>query len=453
MDSKELNYSPHLPYNIESIWGERSPFLYPKGLKHFLALRAPFRIIVDFLKQEGLLLMDPQPMHNRNDVTPSLGFVCKWKNGLSSAGTDTNPAAALTKALAEGLERLTTKTPEFDINLPVEFKKTKGNIINPYAKETYFKEQKHPGLDLHNEKFREMRNLLTHKTAYIPERYIFWGDGLSRIQALATTTNGGGAHTKKDLALISALHEYIERDAFLLSWLTKTPPLLLELSSIQEEKLKITIANIQARGLDLSIGVFDGKVGIPTFVSFIFDKRNTVPVFALGGAVNSLNPMKAIEHAVSESLQVLQEVLKEPYTPSNESTIMSSPFLETTLDRKGRLLFWRGEITKELNWLKSGKKITYETLLESFPPLTIEKSSTIIDHMCSNLEPLEIYEYEVQSKILSMLGLKVVKLYIPQLLTFYLFENSANVNVPRLQKFFDTTKLYENLNPMPHPYP
>ena len=68
---------------------------------------------------------------------------------------------------------------------------------------------------------------------------------------------------------------------------------------------------------------------------------------------------------------------------------------------------------------------------------------------------LDIYLYSLQSLITGALGVHIIKVFIPQLLQLYLYENLANVNSERLEKLSKKKgrSLLLSLNPNPHPYP
>lgn len=451
-------YSP-LPDIDKFLKETRTSFLYPTGWRHFLSIPATLADIVSYLKKENLLISGPTPASLRNDLPPIPCYICKWKNDITSSGTDKDPSLAIIKSLSEGLERLLTYERSFNLNSV--YTTTSKKIINPFKKETYFKEQLvHDsllGINTQNmNEYISFVNILTGESVSLPTPYLHWGEHKNDIH-VSTTTNGTGAHTNRELATISAIHEYIERDAFLLHWLCKISPLNILLSSIEEEKVQTLITNIQAMGIDLYVLALNSNVGVPTFISCLFDYRGNTPVFVVAGATDAFNYENAIYGALTESINILQEsldnlkvVMKEKITP---------PFLNRKIGRKERILFWKGEwVRNELKWLISGETVDLDKIKTLFPEIKKvrkDNDKLLVIHIKKYIPGIEIFCYHVKSLVTTSLGLHITKVFIPQLLIFYLKEDLANVNIPRLSEVVgkEGDEMLAFLNPLPHPYP
>jgi hypothetical protein len=445
------------PVSVQDVLkANSSPILYPQGWRHFLSLPTDFATIIKFLKDQGALLDGPLPPAVRNDLPAVPTFICKWKNGISSTGYDEHPILALKKAISEGIERLITFDKQYVLDESIRVQKIDKDIINPYEKSTFFVEQEQSSFSYNwNEKlFTPCKNLLTSEIKYLPDEYIFWGGGDKELYS--STTNGGGAHINRELAALSAIHEYVERDAFLVHWLTKKAPILLDLKSLGSSNLNKIIENLTSRDIELYIGVLDSGLGIPTFISCLFDNRGTPPAFAVAGATDGFNYETSIIRALLESQFILQEVLD--MAPGNGIKMDNiKPFTNKNVNRKERLNIWKGEwIREELAWLTQGEVLTLAEVRIRFPELKEGKSKEIIlaQHIKDNKKDANIYVYYPKSSLSAKLGLVVAKVYIENLLVFYLKESVANINTKRIRDF--TTRggnLYYTLNPFPHPYP
>ena len=317
---------------------EKTTFHHPIGIRHFLSIPATFEDVITFLKKEGLLISGPNLTKTRNDIPPLPFYTCTWKEKIYSNGVDSDPKIAIIKSLAEGLERLITFKQGFSLN-KVFFNVKKGEIIiNPFEKKSYFNGQisLYPTLGIGNSdkvSYTRFYNILTKKHILVPLQYVFWGDSNQFSQLNSSTTNGGGAHMMQDKALLSAIHEYLERDAFLLHWLCKITPKRVTLQSVKKYESIELLKRSLAMGLDIQILVLDSDVGIPTFISCIFDERTSPAIFAVAGATDSFDYENAIYRALTESLTILQESL------DNQSTIITftknnPPFIDKKIGRK-----------------------------------------------------------------------------------------------------------------------
>jgi thiazole/oxazole-forming peptide maturase SagD family component len=447
-------YSAFQPISLAELSASTtSPFLHPSGWKHFLSIPADFETVIEFLKKEGLLLHDPLPMRVRNDLPTVPTFISKWQFDITSSGHDHDPAIALTKSIVEGLERLITSNKNYIIDESVDYKKAKKAIINPYDASSYFKEQQTEPFTLEDATFAPCKDILTGETKYIPDNYIFWGNK-NNYRLYASNTNGGGAHTDKTLATLSGIHEYVERDAFLLYWLAKKTPVRLDLHSLPEATRTI-IEGITSRGLELHICVLDNNTGIPTFLPVIFDKRTEPHALVVAGGANAFDYESALRRGLFEAQSILQEVLD--MDPVKEIIDTKKPFTNSKIGRKDRMGLWKGEwIAQELAWLAEGQLLSWDGLLEKFPELKhgVHDELALAEHIKKHSPEANIYAYYPKSPILAKLGVVVVRVYIENFLNLYLTESAANINVERLRRFGGFKgDMYHALNPLPHPFP
>lgn len=458
-ESKSTTYEKILDYE-NFLSKKQTAFLYPTGIKHFLSYPATLQDVIDFLKSQGLLMESPIPALIRNDIPPIPAYVCVWGKDISSSGTDADPYIAILKSLSEGLERTLMFDREFFLNKIMQDVPKNIKIIDPYANHSFFPHQKR-NLELENSETTKkieyvyFHDVLSKEKVAIRCDYIFWGEEFPG--RILSSTNGGGAHTKKDLALLSAIHEQVERDAFLIHWLCKITPKKIRLSSITDKKSQALLRTINDSGLEIHLLALDSGVGVPTFLSCLIDERKEPTVLAIAGAVDSFDHENGVYRALAESITVLGDVLrgidKAVVAPSD-----MLPFTSQKIDRHGRVLFWKGAwVKKEIGWMLRGEEVSLDDLKLILPelPRMGNRPEGLVKHMQKSMPAIRVYAMPLESSIASKLGLSVYKVAIPELLSLYLVESDARVNSLRLSKILkkEGDKLLSALNPLPHPYP
>ncbi len=90
------------------------------------------------------------------------------------------------------------------------------------------------------------------------ERSIFQQE--SKIDSSIRSSSGFACHVGREEAELASLFEVVERDAFLLSWLTKSPPVWIDIDLAKEYAPEIDPSVFKSHGVDLKIG-FVAKVG------------------------------------------------------------------------------------------------------------------------------------------------------------------------------------------------
>lgn len=318
---------------------------------------------------------------------------------LYGLGTDENIEKAVVKATAEGIEKLSL----------VEISKGFRNSI-PL-------EEPH----LSTSEFIRLRT--SCKTGWLKG----W-DECSRniwipfdINSFCITTSGTASHFDFNTALSKALLELIERDAFLVRWLSASSPALIDITTFNDSLVKKVAKNISQDGHKLFL--FDLSLDIPVLVmaALIQTKDNH---FCLGlGSGWDFN--EAITHALIEALRYfgkLSETKVFDYDIAVEKL--------TSLDIEGHIEYhWSLERENSFDFMTNSPfKMSFDELLES--KKWISNINELIELM--NLQKKRWCYLKIENEVTADL-LYVTKCVIPSLQAMYAgYTNKDVINFTRL---------------------
>ncbi len=147
------------------------------------------------------------------------------------------------------------------------------------------------------------------------------------VSVCRATTNGFGAGSTVQMAMLSAIQELIERDAVCFSWWTKTSSRVLEVSSTKNRRLQTVLQTFpDIQNYTLLYCRLDHS--IPTIMAVYKNSSdNFSPAFTLT-ATCKLNPHYAVEKALLECAQSLSyrrvhsKHWRERYSHNFDDTIL-----------------------------------------------------------------------------------------------------------------------------------
>lgn len=292
----------------------------------------------------------------------------------------------------------------------------------------------------------------------LPAQLVFWNYSFNndlKEQVLAhPTTSGAGGHFTKAGAMLSGLLENIERDAFIIYWLNRISPPVIDTSTIHDGEVRSLLASFDRYGLDVYFLNTTTDIGIPCVTCAIVDRRAENPILAIGSAAGFTIP-ETILHAGYEALAVLDSTIRLETFPLPENY---EPFTDPNVGRMQRLTVWRGEkMLTQFSFFIQGKKQTAKEFIGSIS--VGESPQERLDYILERLAKLgtgyEVYVHEVKNEILKALGYHVVQTIVPQLIPIYLNEHLPTLNSKRLREVPEKLgyTAATELNPWPHPFP
>jgi ribosomal protein S12 methylthiotransferase accessory factor len=143
------------------------------------------------------------------------------------------------------------------------------------------------------------RSLLTGRELLVPAELVFLYHSLPRRHGY-TTSSGTASHLDADRAVVSALAELIERDAVMLTWLTRRRVPRLDPASFGDpriDELCRRIARTPGQRLRLHLLDLTTDLDVPAYLAVL--ENDGRPAFSLGAAAH-LVPAQAAWKAIGE---------------------------------------------------------------------------------------------------------------------------------------------------------
>ncbi len=302
-------------------------------------------------------------------------------------------------------------------------------------------------------------NFTKNKKELLPLLALYYGVN-QPIFLQPTTTNGGGGGSSLVSARLSAVYELIERDHFLLFWVTGTHPELIAHSSLPDELSK-TINHFQKR-YNLTFYILDTTYEIDIFSCMVFIVDPVLSRVSVGGAAG-INIAHTINKALTEAITELhfsQE--KEKQDIFSFAAVKERPFLNERISKSVRKDFYNNQegvlLIKSL--FLEGKEKSYNELAHLEKEFVSEKEElSFINSSFKSLsakkgDGCNLYFFEYHGPLLDDLSYYVSKAFVPSFLKLWLEEHNATPSGDRVKDFCEYYgKVYreEDLNPFPHP--
>lgn len=456
-----LSYSKINPKETEAgLLQKKSSYRLPFSL---LPLRASNSKIIDYLK-ENCGLQSCDFVSTRNDLLPMVSVTTIWEDACTGHGASLyDHKTALSKAIGEGLERYLLSHPKLSKASLRDKKYSEMPHLESFP--SFLKEQItfYPSFFSKKDKdvvFEtvECKSLFSHTKKNIPAQYIFWKyKNKNEPKLVPQTTNGAGAHFTYEEAILSGLHEEIQRDTFLFYWLLKKTPQKIDPSTVRGSVSKEIIENLKSKGIEVHILVLENDYKIPVFLSLLIDRRVEPILLSLGAGTNIVSCEGAIEAALYESVGVLG--MTAGYTKKRYKIDSSyKPFFDPALTRLERITLWAGTWGVEnIAFFISGEILPLTQFKsKDLPPNDPKKILTTLKDNLRIGGISEIFVYEVLSPHLSRINYHVVKVVVPEFLQLHLLENQATLSSYRLAQTLkkqQSSLSLQDFNPLPHLFP
>lgn len=382
---------------------------------------------------------------------------------VTGQGVSEDVSTALSMAIGEMLERLISGVLDANkaifLMAPIDVM-GKYPVVYPPKYHNFLNVQKDMYKELnHNPKVKinwvKGENLITNQTTFIPRQMTSWLAEKRRFTNVVvhTTSNGSAGYFTKDGAVLRGLLEVVQRDGFLVHWLTTTPPQLVENSTLPQNIQK-KIKDYEAFGISLYI-LNVTSLSIPSIFVAVINRSSEVPQVVLSGS-SSLTFDEAISGALKE-VNIVSDMFY--YSPEEEAVKKFpsedyKPFT-SNLGKIERQLYWRGkEKVKKFEWFITGKKVSYQELCKQ--DLLTQDSDFVKLREC--LRVLRVYGedyypvvYSPKHKIQNALGYYVAQVYIPKAFPLYLVERYGTFDSLRLKDFTSSRNINKwELNKDPH---
>lgn len=278
------------------------------------------------------------------------------------------------------------------------------------------------------------RNLKTDRTVLLPAQLVYSPYDISKEPLIRTPISTGAAFgTDLESTIKRGLLEIIERDSFMLTWLTERDCSQIDLTS--DEDLKKIKEYFERYLLEPYVIEITTDIQVPSMMGILIDRTGVGPCVSVG-LKSDLEAKNAILGSLLEA-QHVRGWIRFSYLKDNQP-IVASP--EQIKDLKSRGYYWYGlQKIKDLEFLlktSSTKKISEIKNLKnnSLIPLVLDSG-------------FDVYTVDISTKQVKQNGFYVIKTISPQFHPLSLDEDVPYYYSERL-------KLYKKgkLNKEPHPF-
>jgi len=415
---------------------------------------------------------EPKIIQYQTETPTSYPDISAYSDGRGSfskfgGGADLNEERAFMKAVGEGVERLCLCTYKEKDCLLSTYKEISKKAVNPlsFAGISELQRQSINGLKIDERSvFRwvQGRSLIDGKKFFIPAQSVYIGykycQGEPMIQQQIST--GAAAADSFEEALYKGICEAVERDAFMITYLNKLSPPVIDLEAIDDPKIQETLAAFKRYKLELYVVDTTTDIGIPTMTAVIID-RTEAGLAVHVGCKTSLNIREAITGVVWETLRgrigSRGSLSSLASREEKKAALKSDPLkISSFADRR---LFWDGlDMIPKIGFLFNGqkKRISQEELDNRKDISNAEKLETVVKIL--QRKNIDIYGFDITMPEIKGEGIWVAKVVSPQLQPLYLMERTRHVsgqrlfNVPVAAGYYQKPLSESELNPLPHPF-
>ncbi len=297
--------------------------------------------------------------------------------------------------------------------------------------------------------FDDSERLLPAQLVHVP--YIY-GHNEPIIRLPITT--GAAAGLDISDALYRGICEVVERDAFIITYLNKLSSPLVDLSSLNDNLIGTLLTRFRDANLEVYVYDITTDIPIPVFLCLLIDRTGVGPAISVG-AKASLNAEEAILGCMEESQQSRHwlRTLKQDKTVKPPTT---DPKWENISNLEQRGLLWSDvSMIPKLSFLLGAKKKPLSGNLRNKKKGKSDKLKTCLKILRERNQAC--YYVDVTTLDVEELGLRVVKVVMPELQPLYLDERFRYWGGSRLRNVPETlghkkADAQERLNPIPHPF-
>ncbi len=312
-------------------------------------------------------------------------------------------------------------------------------------------------------------SLTGDRKRFLPADCFFWNGQVNQEDKYFqdTTTSGCGGGASKAGAILSATYELIERDAFLLYWLTGLKPPLVEVENeVGEFFDQVRVARNRYK-LEVYFFNLTYDVAVPTCVCLIIDP--VLNLVALGGKAHPAGEeaLKCSYVEALATLNVLRSRGKRVPEAVLQKLINQNKWGNESINKIERVNLYHsplGLATIKKIWLNDNHKSISLAEFCAQGKVYAEEDEELND-LLSQLKALvekkgegyHAYVHHFSSVLTKRFGSHVARVFIPAFLKLYLTEKRVTPISQRLvefakehQKIIDSDK---DLNHLPHPFP
>ncbi|WP_350342977.1 YcaO-like family protein [Proteinivorax tanatarense] len=258
-------------------------------------------------------------------------------------------------------------------------------------------------------------------------------------------STGLAFHLNKDEAILSAIHEKIERDCFSISWFAKRPGKKIKYD-IDNPHLNELLSICNDKGL--KVHSFDIALDIDTYtVMTIIENNNYKFPIIVTAAAAHLDPVKAVVKSIEEAIQTYYLAVYKIITENNGNEFKLEKEQISDLDEHV-CYYLNNDKVRAFNFYFNNNEIINLSELRNKANGTLdEQLKKIIESFKENGLPLLVTN--LSSKDFVREGFYVYKVNVPNFMDLNVSYNARYLGNERLNTFLKGSKINDN----PHPFP
>jgi ribosomal protein S12 methylthiotransferase accessory factor len=359
-------------------------------------------------------------------------------NKYESSSIDSDKDMAKVKALGEYIERFCLDNPNVDLTTKTHSE----GLLNP-QRFVSFRDEDMGGRKneymkkVIESKFLSMagKDLSSQDTVYVPAQLVYVEHPFKETFLRPRISTGAAAHETFEDASIAGIMENIERDSFMITYLTKREIPRVDL----EGELRDLETYFYRYKLEVAVYDTTTDLGIPSFMCLNIDRTNLGPAVSVGLSAG-YDIQKTIKSAILESQKVREWVRYEHINAGNPK-ISTPDDIKTILDRG---YYWCStDRISDLDFLLNSDKRIRQSDIGG-------EGRVSLDQIVGNLKEKGVSSYvvDIAHKNMKDNDFSVVKVIQPELHPLYLEEDMPCLYSERLEKYRGD----KDLNRIPHPF-
>lgn len=384
---------------------------------------------------------------------------CEQNNVRYGRGVGVTQQRAMLKAVGEGIERYCSAIYHKKDLLLSSFEEISDPALSPLKTNLYSRDfySKHPNFKKFTNstciRWGKALDLQNNIETYIPATMIYLPYMIDENEAkiFQNISTGLACHSSYEEAVIGAICEVLERDAFMIHWRAKLAPPSIDLSSLPMSILNV-IQGYHELGFNIKLFNITTDINVPVVLAMMESSTVGRPALVLSGACNI-----SVDAAILSAIEEL-ELAREHATYLHGSTRSQGRMLfKEVKTQKGHAMFWKDKSNLRLiEFLKkSNETITYKKFIEMNIDFNENPLKILIDRV--SLCGIKIFIADLTTDDVLKMGIHVVRAILPEAhpLSFGYgyeqFECSRLFSVPAF--FGIAPNLTGKFNKVPHPFP
>lgn len=238
--------------------------------------------------------------------------------------------------------------------------------------------------------------------------------GIGSMTSTGTATGDSLAR-----AILSALYEVVERDAFTISWLAQTPARAIDVrgSRSDEPLRRLFEERFETPGLHYRVLDVTSDLGVATVYVILTQDRQPSPLYAVGAAAR-LDGKRAVQKALVEAVQGVPYIT---HLVDREPGWRPAPDFSNVLDftHNARLYTVAPELAPKL--LGIDDRIAHTVTLDALPRWDERGALAEVEEVAARLgaRGYEAVVVDLTTPDIASLGLHVVRVVVPELATLH----------------------------------